>query len=305
MFETKQGSLKSGFQGKLNYTRYFEGWYTRIVNPINGNSTVVILGICLNPNHSFGFIQWFDSNNNVHFKEYPISACTFKHTPSWSVNIGGNRLSEKQLFVNDAGLAISVKFDEVAVLPRGIWGDGVLGPASYLNVLPCNHAVIGLYAMGSLQSHQDRGTAVLAYLEKDWGKTFPNKHIWLQAFFPSQEGSLMLAIAELNVLGIRFNVYTAALKIDKHTHLFNQYQFAKMNVSHVDSQSVDLMFTYKHKRLHVKARMHDAVKLKSPSESGMGGVVSESLNATVEVTMKDKSNNQYLSTHTGALEIEW
>ncbi len=305
MFETKQGSLKSGFQGNLNNTRYFEGWYTRITNPINGNSTVVILGVCLNPKHSFGFLQWFDSSHEVHFKEYSIDQCTFRHDPTWSVNIGGNTLSEKQLFVNDAGLAISVKFEHVAVLPRGIWGDGVLGPASYINALPCNHAVIGLYAMGALQSHQDRGTAVLAYLEKDWGKAFPEKHIWLQAFFPGQEGSLMLAVAELNFFGVRVNVYTATLKVGEHCHLFNQYQFARMTMLQVDKESVDLTFTFKRKKLQVKARMQDSVELRSPSRGGMDGVVRESLNASVEVAFNHGSNEHILSTHTGALEIEW
>ena len=59
-----------------------------------------------------------------------------------------------------------------------------MGPFHYLPFLECNHAIISLrhHITGSLKVNNQKFQIIGdGYIEKDWGRSFPQDYLWLQS----------------------------------------------------------------------------------------------------------------------------
>lgn len=72
-----------------------------------------------------------------------------------------------------------------------------MGPFSYIPFMECNHAILSMKSKtngqikinnNKINFHND-----IAYIEKDWGTSFPKSHIWCQANnFQNKTASFMI-----------------------------------------------------------------------------------------------------------------
>ena len=89
-----------------------------------------------------------------------------------------------------------------------------MGYFAYIPNMECNHAVISMnhtvdgcirYNGSDISFCNDFG-----YIEKDWGKSFPSRYVWVQAnHFPRPGDSIMLSIASIPMLLFTFKGFIA------------------------------------------------------------------------------------------------
>ena len=81
-----------------------------------------------------------------------------------------------------------------------------MGPFAYFPFMECFHGVLSM-------KHRVSGSIVvnskelifnngIGYIEKDWGRSFPKRYLWLQCNdFSTEETSIMVSIADIPFLG--------------------------------------------------------------------------------------------------------
>ena len=125
----------------------------------------------------------------------------------------------------------------------------------------------------------------IGYIEKDWGRSFPKAHIWIQASrFQDSDASLSVAIAKMKVAGFSLTGFGAILILAGKQHLFTSYKLSKLDINS-GKEEVALKFSGNTHQLLVKASASDWAKLKSPNGHGMDGMVRESLNAHLSIAL--------------------
>ncbi len=122
-----------------------------------------------------------------------------------TIFIGQNRFGEK-------GIRLAIKTPELRIKGKLVFGPlsplkyDIMGPFALLPFMECRHGVWSMKHLvrGNMQingrkySFQD----AWGYWEGDRGRSFPKEYIWTQCCFP--EGSLMLSVADIPVMGIHF-----------------------------------------------------------------------------------------------------
>lgn len=195
-------------KNKCNYKNkksYFEGWYFK--HQSEDFSIAFIPGININKNgYKYAFIQIITEsksyNINYDFNDFSISKdkLTIKIKDSiFSLN----------------GIIINIKNKDIYI--RG-WvtysnitpakGD-VMGPFAHFPFMECLHGVLSLNHKvdGSLliNNEEIKFTGDRGYIEKDSGKSFPNKYLWMQSnYFNKKDTSIMVSIANIPFLGFSF-----------------------------------------------------------------------------------------------------
>lgn len=179
---------------------FFYGWYMKCQN--DTYSLAVIPAIHKTGRMSTCSVQIItdDSSWTISF---PSSAF---HCAGGDIFIGQNRFGEKGIRLAiqrpelkiwgklDFGLLSSLKYD-------------IMGPFTLVPFLECRHSVWSMrhrvcgtvWINGRKYSFQN----AWGYWEGDKGRSFPSKYAWTQCCFKG--GSLMLSVADIPIMGIRFN----------------------------------------------------------------------------------------------------
>lgn len=138
---------KTNFQGVNQWKsqHYFEGWYYKQVSQDKKNTISFIPGVSFNNEDPHAFIQCiYKDKDNQHKTFY------FKYT-----------------------------------LERTFLNPNIMGYFNYIPNLECNHEVVSM-------NHSLNGEIIIngesidfnhgkGYIEKDWGRSFPEKYIWIQS----------------------------------------------------------------------------------------------------------------------------
>ena len=132
-----------------------------------------------------------------------------------------------------ARIRAEVRFSDIERYPRSFLHPGIMGPFSFVPAMECRHDVIHIrHALSGGLSVDGRGidfTGGEGYIEKDWGHSFPQSWIWLQAGHFSQPGvSFMLSFARIPWLGRSFPGLIAFLKTPDAFTRFATYNGARM-----------------------------------------------------------------------------
>ena len=119
--------------------------------------------------------------------------------------IGKNQFGQKgiRLDIDEEGLKIKgvLKFGKMSPLKYNI-----MGPFACIPSMECRHQVWSMRHLVNGKVFINKKKYVftdgLGYWEGDEGHSFPHEYVWTQCFF--QEGSLMLAVADIPIFGIHF-----------------------------------------------------------------------------------------------------
>lgn len=188
-----------------NKKTFFEGWYFK--HQSKDFSIAFIPGINISKDgRKYSFIQVITKNSsyniNYDFKDFSISEDRL------TIKIKDNIFSTKGLILNIKNKDITAKgrlvYSNVTPIKRDI-----MGPFKYFPFMECFHGVLSL-------NHKVNGTLTLnnkeiifnndlGYIEKDWGKSFPNRYLWVQCNdFSVEDTSIMVSIADIPFLGFEF-----------------------------------------------------------------------------------------------------
>ncbi len=282
------------FQGDLNKKKYFEGWYYKQVSLESKKVISFIPGISLNKRDPHAFIQIIEAMPvQTYYFKYDINDFKFGNEPFY-IKIGNSIFSRKGVSVSikDSNYNIQgeVTFGDFQSIGTSLYMPNIMGPFAYLPNMDCNHGVVSMNHSvdGKLEVNHDVFSFEKdkGYLEKDWGKTFPNKYIWLQGNnFKNPNASFMCSIANVPFMGVSFTGLIANLNVDGIEYRFATYNNSKIlkvavldNITNITLKRGDIT-------LHIEARVSHTGELKAPINGEMNDVIKEGLGGKISLKL--------------------
>lgn len=269
---------------------YFEGWYFKQASEAGAFS--VIPGIYLGKDGGTAFVQViFGSPPESRFVPYPIEEFRF-HPGRFELSIGKNAFSAEHvtLDIDEIGLSASLSYTGHVPLVSSPLSPSVMGYFAYLPAMQCNHGVVSL-------SHQANGTVEFGgrhlvfrdadgYIEKDWGREFPQSWIWVQA--NHEDAGLMCAAASIPMPGFAFTGVICALVYGDRQYRFATYNGAKLVSLFSDGHRVEAELVRRDFRLYIAAHSDAMGTLMAPSPAGMTRQITESISAVCDVVLEHR-----------------
>jgi len=289
------------FQGNLYKTKYFEGWYFKVLTKDKTNSLVLIPGISLNKEKPHAFIQVFITNHlkqsmQTYYLTFDISHFSFqKHT--FYISIKDNIFSKDFIFLNinqkNLKLIGKLHISNHHEIPSNLYQPNVMGPFAYIPFMECNHGILSMDSKvhGNLiyQEKKLDFDDTHMYIEKDYGKSFPSKYIWIQSnHFKQKNDAFMFSYATIPFLKFKFKGLIATLYANKKHYRFTTYNLSKTKIDRINEHIVTIEIKKRKYRLIIKATQADVVKLKSPYQGKMDHEIKEGLSGIVDIQLYKK-----------------
>lgn len=288
------------FQGNISKRNYFEGWYLKHVSKSQDYVYSFIPGVSLNPENPHAFIQVINGVTGItQYIEYPLSAFSFNKN-FFEVQIGDSIFSENFMFLQIETSEIKVQgrlsYSASVKYPSSLLSPGIMGWYSFVPFMECKHGVVSV-------THRIDGNIVVndldidfsggkGYIEKDWGKSFPESWIWLQSNnFENSDASIMMSIAKIPWLGKYFTGFLGFLYVKNQFYTFSTYN--KSEISEISLINEQLTLTFKNKEycLKIKAHIKNSGILRAPQSGKMTRHIKESVDSELEIELLTVTGN--------------
>lgn len=294
------------YLGKSKKGKYFEGWYYKLTT---GDYTIALIPGVSKGKDPHGFIQFFDSNGLSGYARYTTDQLEFNGEDYWikaaDNSFGADGIS---LDLKIDGIIIKgrVDFTDTVDYPRTITHRGSMGIYGFLPFLNCYHDVIRIKQslVGALEIN---GIPVVfdggrGYIEKNWGETFPDEWLWVQADSFGDGTSMMMALAKIKVAGIKKTGIISMVYIKDTLYRLTTPMGAK-----VVKWDIDKGATVKNKDYKLEVTVEPGKKgnLKGPSMGDMSLMVADDITATVNLTLHDKKGDIIYSGKSGLAGFEY
>ena len=308
------------YQGKNRMKGYFEGWYYKFTDKQGQNTGAIIPGVSFNRDgkHSHSFIQYLD-DSGVFSRYYSFDIEDFTYSqnkPEIRIKDSFFSLSGIDIDIKDGSDNIKgiLRFRGISAWPVSLLSPGAMGWYAFVPFMQCYHGVLSF-------DHEIEGQLITnsnnvdfsggrGYIEKDWGKSFPSYHIWLQTNDFEEVGtSLMVSIANIPWLGKYFDGFLIGFWHQNQLYKFTTYTGATITAFKYPQGSLIIHVESKSHRLEIEIPYSKGVQLRTPVLGDMRGRLSESLNGETSIKFYEYSKTRdYLiysgiGKHTG-LEIE-
>ncbi len=286
------------FQGTGKKTDYFEGWYFKLISADKSAIYAVIPGIAygLNGEESHAFIQVINAKTGqVNYFRYPVSDFSYEKT-FFSIAIGENKFSREGMYLNlkDEQLTLTgeLYFYDIIPFPKTFLYPGIMGPYTFVPFMECYHGIVnvshkihGKLDINSLPVIFEGGEG---YLEKDYGKSFPEAWIWIQAnHFAARDTCFMFSLARIPWLGKSFTGLICFLLFQKKLYRLATYNGAKVERINIESKKISAKIANRHFTLEFSARTSEGGFLKAPKNGMMNREIEESITAITDLKLTD------------------
>jgi hypothetical protein len=292
----------SWYQGRGRRAPYFEGWYYKLIDSSEQHRLAVIPGIfrSADPHKSHSFVQVLDGTSGMaSYHEYPPEALRAADG-ALDIQVGPNRFTPEQisLHIDDSERSLlgDLTFTALTPWPVTLTSPGAMGWFAWVPLMQTYHGVVSL-------DHTIEGTLSVSgdpisfndgrgYIEKDWGRSFPDAWIWMQTNHFDQIGtSLTASIATIPWLGISFRGFIIGLWHGGSLYRFTTYTGAQMERLTIGEHEVYVAVSDRNHRLEITARRGAGGVLRGPTGADMAGRVPESLQATAMVRLSPGEGN--------------
>lgn len=282
---------------------YFEGWYFKNTNNEKGIS--FIPGINIAEDGKKAFIQVI-TNKSSYYINYDINDFKFSANP-FCIQIGDNVFSKDGIHIeikqSDQSPSIygDIDYLEKKEIKTNLLNPNIMGPFSYVPFMECNHAILSMKntTKGSIVIHQekvdfDNG---IAYIEKDWGTSFPKTYIWVQGNqFQNQNASFMISVANIPFKLFEFRGLICVLIIDNQEYRFTTYNGTKIVEYDVTDKLLNITLKRGIYSLNIKSSYDAGIKLAAPVKGKMQKDILESISSTITLTLKKEEKIIFLDT---------
>ena len=293
------------FQGTLKEKEYFEGWYLKNVSRDTGSVISFIPGISLSDS-SHSFIQVIDGISGwTHYFEF--TSGEFKPAmDKFEVRIGKNSFSMEglkvDLFEEDIHVKGEIKFTDLSTFPKTFFSPGIMGWYTFVPRMECYHGVVSmnhsLTGMIDLNGQRKVFEGGKGYIEKDWGRSFPESWIWLQCNnFTRDDISFMLSIAKIPWFGRHFTGFLSFLRVGDTVHRFATYTGAKVLEMEFHEGELKVIIGDRKLQMIITANQRISGELAAPVLGTMDRRIKESIDSDVHIVMKDKNGKELLSSN--------
>jgi hypothetical protein len=286
------------YHGLGKTKNFFEGWFFKLVDAPRKNVLAVIPGISIGQD-SHAFIQILDgSSHQSTYHKYPANE--FKASSSHlEIKIASNTFKSDFLSLDiqsqERSVQGKVHFGPLKPWPVRLTSPGIMGWYAFVPFMECYHGVVSL-------DHQLNGTLILdgreisfhdgrGYIEKDWGKSFPEAYVWIQSNLFGRIGvALTASVAKIPWLTGAFRGFIIGLLLDDQLYRFTTYTGAKLNFLKIEDCCVRLEVEDRWHKLTIEAIRSEGGLLHAPYNMSMLNRISESLGSTVKVKFYQKSS---------------
>jgi tocopherol cyclase len=289
------------FQGNLSSTCYFEGWYFKNVSKDLRNVYSFIPGISLNAENPHAFIQVINGlTGKTQYIEYPVSSFSYSRK-EFKVQVGNSVFTSDSILLNIDSPLIRIHgrlgFSGSVKYPATLLSPGIMGWYSFVPFMECKHGVVSV-------SHRIDGSLSVddevidfsggkGYIEKDWGKSFPESWIWFQSNnFANSDASIMMSIAKIPWLGSFFTGFLGFLFFDGKFYPFSTYHKSAITTLKLENERLNLHFKGKKQQLNVIAKLKNSGILLAPKAGQMSRRIKESVDSELEVILSDLDGNE-------------
>lgn len=280
----------------------FEGFYIRLLNLEQNINHAFIFAKTHYEKDQHAFIQIFDGIKKTNqYLRFPIESFKFK---DGIVEIASNILSLEQLVINHPSIRVDVTLSQHDLLTQ----KSAMGPLKHLP-LECFQDVVYLDAVaeGRIFKNNEaidfKGTS---YMEKTYGRRFPQRWFWLQANDFKDAQSLKFTLAGGSVPTLKWTKFGFFLIIhyEGKAYRFATYNMAKFKVKET-MEHVIFEVSKRNLKVVLKAKQTKTTKLLGPADYGdMILDVFESVNAKVNLTLK-KGDQTIVTADSETAGFEW
>ena len=295
------------FQKKFYNKAYFEGWYYKQVTADGRNTVSFIPGVNFDKSGAKSFIQCLhlnqDNGLNAYMINYPIEAFSTNDNP-FSVSINKSKFSMDciKLDIDSEKLKVSgnLKLMNLTPIETSVLSPNIMGIFSYIPFMECKHGLISMshQLSGSLNVNGEMidFTGGKGYLEKDWGRSFPNSYVWIQSnHFEDRTTGLFCSVAKIPFLSFSFTGFICNLIHQGKEYRFATYNGSKLIVNERTDTSVHLELRNKRYHLEIKGEVVLFKKLLAPKMGAMDKTIKEGLSGKVEILLKDNKGHTILN----------
>lgn len=290
------------YHGRNKRPPFFEGWYFKIVDRSGRHRFAFIPGVFLHPNPTsqHAFIQVLDGTSGPsYYHRYPFSDLEAS-AEAFDIRIGTNRFTAHGMTIDITQEGHSVRgsltFTDTKPWPVSLTSPGIMGWYAWVPFMECYHAVVSL-------DHEIEGSLTIngteidfsggrGYIEKDWGRSFPLAHIWIQSnHFPAPGTSLTASVAIIPWIRTSFPGFIVGFLKNGHLYRFATYTGA--TITHLELSDDQIQWALRDKRhdLTIRATRSAGGLLHAPTVTAMTNRLLESLTSTVNVTLKAREGD--------------
>lgn len=288
------------FQGSKSLKNYFEGWYFKHVSADRKSVYSIIPGISLSGNDSHSFVQVINGlSGDTYYYRYPVDSFV-SSSKVLSTRVGDSVFSKESVNVNLEGdqgnISGDIIYDSFDHYPSSLLRPGIMGWYSFVPFMECKHGIVstGHSLKGELRVNNEviDFSGGKGYIEKDWGKSFPESWIWLHCnTFKSSDASFTFSVAKIPWIGSFFIGFISYLRFDDQFYNFSTWSKARIGELKYENDILNIELVNKSHMLVIKAVNNDPGDLKAPVMGSMTRIIKETVDADIELTLTDKQGN--------------
>jgi len=302
------------YHGHGKIPPFFEGWYYKLVSSDESQRFAIIPGVQLGQD-GHAFIQVLDGVNlKANYYHFPLEEF-WASDREFEVHIADNRFTlngiELHISQEEGRIEGDLEFNEPIGWPVSWRSPGIMGwyawapfMETYHGVLSFDHAIQGTLEINSQEIDFQDGRG---YIEKDWGKSFPQAWIWFQSnHFESPGICLTASAAIIPWLGSSFRGFIVGLWMNGNLYRFATYTGANIDALSVEDDRAEMQISDPKYFLKMTTVREHGGLLRGPTQVDMGLRVAETLGAQVQVSLREKNGRKVfdgLGRHAG-LEIQ-
>ncbi|MEN6339779.1 MAG: tocopherol cyclase family protein [Clostridiaceae bacterium] len=290
------------FQGAHRSRDYFEGWYFKLIDQSRRTVLAVIPGVAIGKSKqdSHAFIQLIDAvSGKTEYFRFPFSDFSADKR-RFDVYIGANHFSDQGVEIDleneSTRISCRLRFDHIEKYPWSFFNPGIMGPFSFMPGMECYHGIVNIShtISGTLfhNGEQIDMTGGEGYIEKDWGRSFPESWIWMQAnHFETRGTSFLFSVAQIPWLGRSFTGLISFLKTPSGFYRFATYNGAAIQRLRIAGNRIEASIKGVAHTLAFTAAYARGGILKAPKNGMMHREIEESITAEVNVTLTGRTGN--------------
>lgn len=259
---------------------FFEGWYWK--HRSGPRVDAFIPGVSVDSDgRRMAFVQYIGPKGTA-MARYPIE--DFYVSPRrLFIRVGENEFSEQGARICMTGerfdIRANFRYGPFEMVRRTLYAPTLMGPFSYLPHMECCHDVLSLshtvegefFRNGEREEYRGSG-----YLEKDWGRSFPEAWAWLQCSdFPGKDCRFMAAFARVPLPAGSFRGLISVFTIDGKQYRIASYYGARVQAFYSSPRFTYLEFTQGPLRVAAEAEREGAGMLYAPVLGSMNRAIEE------------------------------
>lgn len=292
------------YHGSKKSSNYFEGWYFRLLQPKTGHNIALIPGIIKSSMEgaSHSFIQILNgksqSFNYIRFPYVSFIASNKEFKFAIDNNIFSLNKLELNIHSSEIDIRGSLQFYSIKTWPDTFINPGSMGFYNYIPFMQCYSQVCALSGRikGSLfingkELNFDGGTM---YIEKNWGKSFPNSWIWIHcSSFKVNSLTLTCSIAHIPFLFGSFRGFLIGMYYKDEFYKFTTINRSRINI---EKSYQDVLITAHSKKYSLTLKAHSSkdefLTINGPRDNKMIPLVEESLSGKLDLQLIDNFSNR-------------